>query len=164
MKKIEFLIIMCFFGYSTLVLGQDSIRCFPTKLKNETPNFAVFSHNGKYIAAGIYGAIRVWETDSKNFKDYRTVAKNETPLFVSFSPDNKCIASGVYGAVRVWELNTNNYTDYKLKTINSTPKFVTDNGFVDLSKIMKPNSSSAFLICMDKVGCVTKQTSLARWK
>jgi len=106
MCRIWFVLVVCCFGLATRLFSQDKGNSYPTFFKNETPNYAEFSSNGKFIAAGVPGAVRIWETGSTRFKDYKTNLKNVAPLFVCFSPGDKYIASGVYGAVRVWEIDT----------------------------------------------------------
>ncbi|WP_177194160.1 WD40 repeat domain-containing protein [Dyadobacter sp. SG02] len=96
----------------------------PGKLVNETPTSPVFSPDGKLVAAGIFGGVRVWDADSENFRDYLTKLKNETPSRIFFSPDGKWIAAGVYGAVRTWELATGASHDYPMKLRNETPRII----------------------------------------
>jgi len=62
----------------------------------------VFSPDQTYIAAGIYGAVRVWNSKSGRFTDYPTRLKNETPPFIKFSSASRLIVAGSYGEVRTW--------------------------------------------------------------
>src|SRR5665647_1257012 len=124
MSKIFILLLVFLCGSTCSLLSQEKIKSYSTIGKNGTPNYAEFSIDGKYIAAGVIGAVRIWETNSNEFKDYKTKSKNVTPNFVCFSPDGEFIVAGVYGAVRVWKINSDSFTDYKTKSKNITPNFV----------------------------------------
>lgn len=95
-----------------------------TKLAGETPTSTVFSPDGRFIAAGVWGGVRVWNVDSEQAKDYKTKLRNETPKYVSFSPDGKRIAAGSWGAVRVWDLASAESKDYSVGMINETPTHI----------------------------------------
>jgi len=94
------------------------------KLVNETPTSPKFSPDGRVVAAGIFGGVRVWNVQSEKFRDYPTALKNETPKRVFFSPDGKWMAAGVYSAVRTWELETGAWHDYPMKIRNETPEVI----------------------------------------
>lgn len=96
----------------------------PASIVNQTPSRAVFSPDGQYIAAGIWGAVRIWNVQTEEYKDYETKLRNETPKCVTFSPDGKWIATGIFGAVRTWELSTGASRDYPMKVRNETPEFI----------------------------------------
>src|SRR5665647_1569224 len=133
MFKIFILLLVFLCGSTCSLLSQEKIKSYSTIGKNGTPNYAEFSIDGKYIAAGVIGAVRIWETNSNEFKDYKTKSKNVTPNFVCFSPDGEYIATGVYGAIRVWNIKSGKFLDYPTKGNNETPKFVkfsTDGRFI----------------------------------
>ncbi|REA58033.1 hypothetical protein DSL64_21855 [Dyadobacter luteus] len=119
-----------FYNLLTLVLLLVITSCgsskppLRAKLVNETPTSTVFSPDGKWVAAGVWGGVRVWNVDSEEAKDYKTKLRNETPKYVTFSPDGKRIAAGSWGAVRVWDLKSAELKDYPVGMINETPTHV----------------------------------------
>lgn len=84
--------------------GQGNIRSYEIGSKNNTPQYVEFSNDGRHIAAGVYGAVRVWNILSGDFIDYPAKYKNYTPGFVKFSPDSRFIVAGQFGEVRSWEI------------------------------------------------------------
>ena len=111
-------------------------------VKNETPNYVEFSNDSKFIASGVYGAVRVWDVASKEFRDFKTKVRNETPKFISFAPNDTLIAAGVFGAVRIWNIHTNEFRDYPANVKNETPLSVT---FSQMASILLPEFSEMFV-------------------
>lgn len=99
MNRSYFVCLVCFLIFEINLFGQDNMVSYLTPIKNERPDYIVFSNDGKHIATGLLGFVRIWEIDSKKFRDYKTKLKNETPHFICFSPDGKYIAAGVFGAI-----------------------------------------------------------------
>ena len=62
--------------FPCLVLGQSKINSLPASSKNETPNSASFSPDGRYVVAGVYGAARLWKVSTGDYKDYKVKLKN----------------------------------------------------------------------------------------
>jgi len=123
-KKLKTCALLSLVIYLTFVSCSGSRPTLPGKLVNETPTSPVFSPDGKLIAAGIFGGVRVWDVQSERFRDYPAALKNETPKRIFFSPDGKWMAAGIYGAVRTWELETGASRDYPMKLRNETPRII----------------------------------------
>jgi len=124
MHKVFIFLLVNYFCFVINLLGQENTLSYPTVIKNEKPDYIVFSSDAMYMASGLHGCIRIWKINSNIFRDYKTKLKNETPLFICFSPNDKYIAAGVYGAVRVWNIKTGEFVDYSTKLKNEKPTFV----------------------------------------
>ena len=105
MNKVLILLLVNCLGFASIAVGQEDTRTYPAKLKNETPSWVEFSNDEKYIGAGVFGAVRVWNLASGEFVDYPTKLKNETPQYVRFTSDGQFIMAGLFGEVRTWKVS-----------------------------------------------------------
>lgn len=80
-------ILYSIFWFFLLVSCQATKPTLEGKVINETPHYVVFSPDGKLIAAGVWGGVRIWNVTSDTYTDYPAKVKNETPRHVYFSPD-----------------------------------------------------------------------------
>ncbi|WP_420154092.1 WD40 repeat domain-containing protein [Siphonobacter sp.] len=119
-----FLALSVFFFISLISCSKSSQPTLQAKLSNETPHEITYSPDGKSIAAGVWGAVRIWDLATRQATDYPTKLKNETPRRVSFSPDGRWIAAGTFRGVRVWNVQTKSYRDYDLPLGSVTPRRV----------------------------------------